>query len=100
MTAPTSRNGAHMVRFSEDGKAIFWGNYDQNGDFTGQGSANIEAPGTEPHTLQIRLGTDTYSVVLDGTVITENVPLQSKQGHIGLTSSESVVAFEQVQIER
>jgi hypothetical protein len=87
-----------MVRFSEDDEVIFWGYYDENGDFTGQGSANVEAPGTEPHTIEVRAGQDTYTVVLDGETIVEDVALQSGEGHVGLTSSASVVVFERVEV--
>jgi hypothetical protein len=99
MPQPDRKNGAHMVRFSEDGKAVFWGYYDANGDFTGQGSGDVAAPGTEAHTIEIRVGTENYTVLVDGQTIVENVPLQSQAGHVGLTSSESVVAFESVQVK-
>ncbi len=100
MPQPDTKNGSHLVRFSEDGKAVFWGYYDQNGDFTGQGSADVEAPGTDAHSIEVRVGAENYTVLVDGQVIVENVPLQSQEGHIGLTSSESVVAFESVQVTR
>lgn len=92
----TKRNG-HLVRYFED-NSLAWGYFDNENVFTGQGYAPVEPPGDQIHTLKVIVGDTAYSILLDNRVVTENVPLVSTQGHIGLTASQSVVAFEEILI--
>ncbi|MCB0168969.1 MAG: hypothetical protein KDJ97_00330 [Anaerolineae bacterium] len=95
---PETKNGGHMVRFTDDGAGLFWGFFDAGGEFTGQGFAPTPAPGNLPHLLEVASDSDSYAVWLDGQPIAENVPLLSTAGHVGLTSSQSRVAFPAVEI--
>ncbi|MEZ4729871.1 MAG: hypothetical protein R3E79_22295 [Caldilineaceae bacterium] len=90
----TKRNG-HLVRYFED-NTLAWGYFDNENVFTGQGYAVVDPPGDQIHTLQVIVGDTTYAIFLDNRVITENVPLVSTGGYIGLTASKSIVAFEEV----
>lgn len=92
-----SRNGGHMVRFFED-NSVAWGYYDATGVFEGQGYAVVPAPGTRAHTLKVAMRKDTYSVVLDDQPLADDIPLISKEGHIGFTASNSVVEFDKLTI--
>jgi hypothetical protein len=98
MPQQISRNGAHMVRYADDERALFWGYFDEEGVFTGQGSAQVPAPGTARHTLEIISDEQSYAVRLDKRLIVQGVPLVSQQGHIGLVASQSVVAFDPVEL--
>ena len=92
----TTKQG-HLVRYLE-GPTLVWGYFDAQGAFVGQGNAAVEPPGDQVHTLQIAVGEAVYSILLDDRVMAEKVPLVSPAGHIGLTASQSVVAFEAVKV--
>jgi hypothetical protein len=98
MAHPDSKLGAHMVRFSDDGSGIFWGYFDEQGNFSGQGFAKTTPPGTASHTLEVVSGPKTYDVLLDGVALAQSISLTNTQGYIGLTSSNSVVDFDSVEI--
>ncbi|MFN8495815.1 MAG: hypothetical protein U0350_49945 [Caldilineaceae bacterium] len=89
------KNNGYMVRYFENNRLV-WGYFDAKGSFVGQGDASVDPPGDQPHTLQIAADGTKYSITLDNKLIAENMPLLSKEGHIGLTASQSVVAFEEV----
>lgn len=90
----TKRNG-HLVRYFED-NTVAWGYFDHENVFTGQGYATVDPPGDQLRTLQVIVGDTAYTILLDNRMIAENVPLVSTGGHIGLTASKSIVAFEEV----
>jgi hypothetical protein len=96
MPQPERRNGAQMVRYADDGSALFWGYFDADGDFVGQGSARVPAPGTAAHTLEIRNDGIRATIVLDGATIAQDVPLVSRSGSVGLVASQSAVAFDEL----
>lgn len=93
MPSPDRQAGAHLVRYDDAGKALFWGYFNAEGGFVGQGYANGPAPGTAPHRIEILSGAESYAIRLDGVTIAADVPLFSTSGGIALTSSQSVVAF-------
>jgi hypothetical protein len=93
MPSPNELNGTHMVRYSDRSEAIFWGYFDDSGEFQGQGYAAAEAPGEEPHTIKILSGESSYDVYSDNQLIASAIPLESNSGHIGLITSRSKVAF-------
>jgi cell division septation protein DedD len=93
-----AKNGGHLVRFSDDGSGIFWGQFDEQGTFTGQGYVATTAPGAAPHRLEVFSGDTTYAIKLDGAVIAQDIPLLSKSGHIGLLASQTVAAFSDIQL--
>jgi hypothetical protein len=89
-----SKNGGQVVRFSETTSTLFWGYFDQQAIWHGQGSAATEPPGTTPHTLEVVVLRDTYAVQFDGQILGVGIPLVSRSGYVGLTTSGSVVAFD------
>ena len=90
--------GAHMVRYFQQGNVLAWGYFDETGAYVGQGSAAVPVAGTDSHLIEVRSGPDSYMVSVDGVLVASSVPLVSKRGYIGLTASESVVAFEAVEV--
>jgi hypothetical protein len=90
----TKRNG-HLVRYFEN-DALAWGYFNEENVFIGQGYAAVDPPGDKLHTLQVIVGDTAYAILLDNRMIAENIPLISTAGHIGLTGSNSVVAFEEI----
>lgn len=97
MPNATDKAGGHLVRYYE-GRALVWGYFDEQGTFVGQGDQAVDPPGDGVHTLQVISNGAVYTVLLDDRVVVENVPLLSQQGHIGLTASQSVVAFDTIEI--
>lgn len=97
MPNATDKRGGHLVRYYE-GRALVWGYFDAQGNFVGQGDKAIDPPGDGVHTLQVITKGTTYSIIVDDIMVIENVPLLSPQGHIGLTASQSIVAFEEVSV--
>jgi peptidoglycan/LPS O-acetylase OafA/YrhL len=97
-SAPGVKKLTQMVRFSDDGRTVLWGYYDANATFVGQGSASVNVPGADPHDLEVIVGTEKFSLRLDGRSIARDVSVQAKGNHIGLQSSVSAVAFEAVEI--
>lgn len=97
MPQSDSTYGGQMVRYFEN-NVLAWGYFDESGAFVGQGSTAVTPPGQALHQLQVRVSEGRYAVTLDGVLLAENIPLISSQGHIGLTASQSSVAFEDVQV--
>lgn len=93
----TDKAGGHLVRYYE-GRALVWGYFDEQGNFIGQGDKAVDPPEDGVHTLQVISNGAVYTVLLDDRLVVENVPLRSQQGHIGLTASQSVVAFETIEV--
>lgn len=92
----TAKRG-HLVRYDQ-GKTLIWGYFDEQGEFVTQGYSAVDPPGDQAHTVQIFSDGDTYAILLDEIVVAQDLPLISKTGHIGLTASQSVVAFERVEV--
>lgn len=84
---------AHMVRFDEAGKRLFWGYFPSDGEFVGQGAANVQLVGMTPHRIQIELQQDTYSVWLDDKLLAQHLKLHSLEGYVGVTTSKSAAQF-------
>jgi len=97
MPDPNLKNNGYMVRYLENNRLV-WGYFDAKGNFVGQGDAPVDPPGDQPHILQIATDGAQYSITLDNKLIAGNIPLLNKEGHIGLTASQSVVAFEEVTV--
>ncbi len=93
-----SKNAAEMVRFTDDGSAIAWGHYNEQGAFAGRGSAPVPAPGQTPHDLEIVVSQSAFTVKLDDRILTRDVAYQSRSGYIGLQTSMSAVAFESIEV--
>jgi hypothetical protein len=98
MPQADSKNGAYMVRYVDD-TTLTWGYFDSTGVFVGQGGVGVDAPGTSAHTLQITTRAGSYAITLDGRVVAQDIPVSSSGGHIGLTASQSAVAFTSVVVE-
>lgn len=98
MPTPYQTNGAHMVRYAESGNGIFWGYYDANGNFTGQGHATMPTDEDTPHTLKVLSGDEIYAIFVDNQQVANNIPLMRSSGYIGLITSRSAAAFGMVDV--
>jgi hypothetical protein len=98
MPSPYQINGAQIVRYSDETDSIIWGYFDAQGAFNRQGFVNITPAAKDAHMLQIFSGDKSYDIFLDGVMLARDVPLQSIQGSIGLTTSRSSAAFASVEV--
>ncbi|MFN8442649.1 MAG: hypothetical protein U0175_17880 [Caldilineaceae bacterium] len=98
MPSPYQLNGAQVVRFSDQTDALFWGYYDEQGNFTRQGFVPVQPPGNEPHQVRIFSGESNYKILLDDQLVASDVPLQRTSGHIGLITARSSVAYSEVDL--
>ncbi len=98
LPADHTNHRAHMVRYDNKGSGIFWGYFDEEGSFVGQGYAPTDAPDILQHTLEVSVEANSYTILLDGLVIAENVRLVTPRGYVGLTSSNSVTVFDVVEV--
>jgi hypothetical protein len=86
-----SLEAAHLVRYAENGKSLFWGAF-KDGKLKGQGYAPVANPGLTTHTLEVLLQIQQYTVKLDGQTLGTG-KLERQNGRIGLTTSQSAAAF-------
>ncbi len=98
MPTPYQLNGAHMVRYSDKADAIFWGYYDDDLRFVGQGHAKLSAPGQASHTFKIISAEAMYDIYLDDQPVVHDVPLNRNNGYIGLITSRSSVLYDRVEV--
>lgn len=98
MPSPSQLNGAHMVRYSDTADAIFWGYYDEDGAFTGQGYAKLSPAGQAKHSFEITSAETTYDIYLDDQLIARDIPLIHNSGYLGLITSRSAVTYDLVNV--
>lgn len=94
MQTPDSQWNAHMVRYVHDDEFLFWGYFDDEGNFNGQGSVPILAPSNDSHTLTVINNGTTYSIVLDEQMLAPNIPVVVTGDYVGLVTAQSQVAFD------
>lgn len=97
MASPYQLNDAHIVRYSDQTNSLFWGYFDADGMFFRQGSQALADPGNEPRQIRIYSGESSYDIFIDDAPIARDVPLQRSNGHIGLITSRSSVAYTSVE---
>ncbi|MFM8321495.1 MAG: hypothetical protein ACKOC5_11330 [Chloroflexota bacterium] len=89
-----SRKGAYMVRLINGGQGIFWGRYDDTGQFRGQSSARL--PAAKEHVLKLVVSGNRMDVLVDDKAVFSGVNLDSSEGWLGLISHGGVVQFTQI----
>ena len=99
MVGPTELGGAQMVRFNRDGQEVFWGYFDDKGNFQGEGGAALALDPTQPHNLAIIVGPASYTVKVDGQVVASDRPLQHQGGYVGLMAYRGPLTFTNFQVQ-
>src|SRR5690606_27802985 len=97
MPQTDSLHNAQIVRYQDENNLV-WGYFDDEGIFQQQGSTPVMNPETSSRILEVATNGSSYGIMLDGRPITVGVPLHSTNGYIGLTTSNAIAAFEQVEI--
>jgi hypothetical protein len=93
----------HMVRLlpSDSGVVVLYGFYNQDGDFQGQGTSDvvpISLDAGEPTVLTVSLSRYQYDVWVNDARMVQDAPLLYKDGHVGLLTAFSSVAFDSLAI--
>jgi hypothetical protein len=96
-----TKTRSQMINYTQGGKALQWGHFDEGGNFVFEGSAPVPdgSDGTW-HTLEARVRDGKMSCTLDGQPVATDVKLTYKSGYVGLLASLSKVAFDDVTIVR
>lgn len=90
--------GGQMVRFGNGGSEVFWGQYDNDGTFVGQGGAPLELDTIQSHNLKLIVRESEYDILVDDIIIVNSVPLQQSNGWIGLISFRGPVTYSNIQL--
>lgn len=99
MSARDAVSGGHMARLADGGERIFWGRYDEAGVFSGSGNAALTPDDADRIELQLRILEGSYSLVVNGNTVVEDIPLERDEGWIGLLSFGGPVEFRNFRIE-
>ena len=99
LPSPDRLDGGYMVRYSDRRPGgIFWGYFDDNGKFVGQGYANVSPPSDVSHTLRVVSGDKSYDVYLDDFLLAADVPLLRNYGYAGMITVQTAAEYESAQI--
>src|SRR5579871_5348424 len=93
------REQSQLVRFGIDPQSVpylVWGYFDQNLNFTSQGSITPDTSLTNATgaTLGVTVHGQQYDISVNGDTVQANVPLQYYGGHVALTTWFSQISFD------
>jgi hypothetical protein len=91
------KNRSQMINYTQRGKVLQWGHFDEGGNFVFEGSAPVpDGSDGKWHVLNLRVKAGKATFVLDSTEIARDVSLTYTSGFVGLLASNSKVAFDDV----
>lgn len=103
MQTPTERQRSHMVRLNLDAGQVYviYGYFNEVGDFIGQGSAPLpdSIDANSGVTLAAAIDIQSYSLLLNGSTVARDIPLQYRGGNAGLATSEAVTTFDNFRVQ-
>lgn len=95
MALKNSKATSQMLNIFQEGSAIQWGSFDENGDFVYTDMANIQNTNDGNwHTLQLTVRDGEASITIDNELVRSNIPLSYSEGYVGLMTSQSHIAFD------
>ncbi|MFN8495813.1 MAG: hypothetical protein U0350_49935 [Caldilineaceae bacterium] len=90
---------SQMINYTQGGKAVQWGHFDEGGNFVFEGIAAVpDGNDGQWHVLTASSVGGKATFTLDGKRIATNVPLTYPNGYVGLLVSTSKVAFDDIKI--
>jgi hypothetical protein len=98
MSGRNQRALGSMVRFGSGGSELFWGHYDTDGVFVGEGGAELEVRPGMIRTLRLVVGMNNYDIFVDEVLVAEALPLSTRSGWIGLLSFSGPVEFSNIRL--
>ncbi len=94
-----SRNGSTLIDFTDAGRFLRWGRYDESTgehEYLGGLAVDADFDPAATHVLAVRVSADRTFISLDGQPFGEFDAVGP--GHIGLASSTSAVAFDNLEV--
>ena len=99
MAQRDSKSRSQMINYTQGGKALQWGHFDDGGNFVFEGNAPVpDGNDGAWHTFGISVADGKATFSLDGNEVAKDVTLTYVSGYVGLLASHSKVAFDDVQI--
>ncbi len=90
---------SQMINYTQGGKAVQWGHFDEGGNFVFEGIAAVpDGNDGQWHVLSAGIAGGKATFTLDDKRIATNVALTYPNGYVGLLVSTSKVAFDDVKI--
>ncbi|KPV50705.1 hypothetical protein SE17_25340, partial [Kouleothrix aurantiaca] len=100
MAQRDKKNVSQMINYTEGGKSLQWGHFDDGGNFVFEGSAPVpDGSDGEWHTLGVAVKDGKATFTLDGTVIKKDAELAYTSGYVGLLASNSKIAFDNINFQ-
>ena len=101
MAQPDKKSRSQMINYTQGGKAVQWGHFDEGGNFVFEGSAPVpDGNDGNWHTLSVRMTGGKATFTLDGKELARDVKMTYTSGYIGLLVSNSKVAFDDVKFSK
>ena len=101
MAQRDKKSVSQMINYTEGGKAIQWGHFDDGGNFVFEGRASVpDGNDGEWHTLGVAVKEGKATFTLDGEVIKKDAALAYNSGYVGLLVSNSKVAFDDISFQK
>jgi hypothetical protein len=99
MTNPDSKNSSQMLNFTDGGETLQWGHFNEAGEFIFNDNTPVpNVADGEWHTLQLIVKQDVATIILNSEIVAEGIPLTYTSGYVGLLTSTSHVAFDDIVI--
>ncbi|NCC34814.1 MAG: DUF1080 domain-containing protein, partial [Chloroflexia bacterium] len=97
MARRDSKSRSQIVNYTQDGKVLQWGHFDEGGNFVFEGSAEVPDGSDDAwHTLSLSVDDGKVTIILDEEIVATDVELTYTSGYVGLLASNSSVAFDDV----
>lgn len=89
----------HMVRFGAGGRELFWGRYDAEGVFIGEGGVPLTLDTDASYNLALIVRDADFDIQVNGETVVREVPLQRTSGWVGLISFGGPVTFTDIRLQ-
>ncbi len=89
----------YMVRFGSGGQEIFWGRYNADGVFMGEGGVPLNLMAGEAYQLLLNVREDSFDIQVNDDMIVGMIPLESGSGWIGLVSFGGPITFTDIRLQ-
>lgn len=95
MAQRNTKNQSQLIRFSNGGRDLQWGAFDEGGNFVLQGSTMIPNSGDGAwHTLTVDVAAGRATFTIDNVTVAKNIALTYATGYLGFFTSNGQVAFD------
>ena len=99
MQDPNDTAGAFIVRLIKGGEGIFWGTYDEAGQFRGRGSSELTKNPAGIYQVKVTVAGDRVDIFVDDVQIAENILMPHDDGWIALVAHTGPVTFRDVAVD-